>query len=193
MERSRPHPSRRELVGRDGEIERLRAAWRRRRSDRGRAGPAGVGKSRLVRELSRWAAGEGGVVLVGRATARGAPLRPIREALLGRPGWACAPVGTLTPFVPTLSALVPDWGEPTVATHGVRAGRLGGGRAPPAGSAGRRAHGDAGRSTTCSGPTRRPGGRRVPRRQRGGPAGPARRHSCVTARPARGASWRSRW
>ena len=108
----------RELVGRDGEIDRLREAWRAGGAVRVVRGPAGVGKSRLVRELSAWAVGQGGTVLVGRATARGAPLRPIREALLGAARLGIRPSGDLTPFVPTLSALVPEWGEPTVATPG---------------------------------------------------------------------------
>ena len=57
-------------------------------------------------------------MLVGRATARGAPLRPIREALLGAARLGIRPSGDLTPFVPTLSVLVPEWGEPTVAATG---------------------------------------------------------------------------
>src|SRR5215472_8784113 len=53
-------------------------------------GDPGVGKSRLVREVTEAAAGRGFFVLTGRATESSVPVpfRPISEALLGaaRPG-----------------------------------------------------------------------------------------------------------
>src|SRR6188472_157480 len=75
------------LVGRDEEARRLRAALAAAGTGRGStvflSGEAGIGKSRLVREIAR-TAGEGGLpVLAGRAVAGGAPtpFRPFAEAL----------------------------------------------------------------------------------------------------------------
>lgn len=104
------------LVGRGGELDSLRAAW-----DDGGAvvlvrGAAGIGKSRLVRELTSWATDRGGTVLVGRATptGRGTSLRPLREALLGLARRGLRPDPELAPFLPALGALVPDWAEGAV-------------------------------------------------------------------------------
>ncbi len=101
------------LVGRDGELDVLRGAWRAGGTVRVVRGPAGIGKSRLVRELGAWASARGGAVLVGRATAaaRATPLRPIREALLGAARRGLRPAEDLAPLVPALAALVPDWGD----------------------------------------------------------------------------------
>jgi DNA-binding SARP family transcriptional activator len=59
------------LVGREPEMARLRQDWERARSGRGGclllAGEAGVGKSRLGRELLQEIAGSGGLVLYGQA------------------------------------------------------------------------------------------------------------------------------
>ena len=97
--------------GGETELDALRQAW----SSGGVAtlvrGPAGIGKTRLVRELRSWAVAKGGVVLVGRSTAsaRTAPLRPIREALLGAARQGVRPGDDLAPYVPALASIVPDW------------------------------------------------------------------------------------
>ena len=82
------------LVGRDEEARRLRAALAAAGTGRGStvflAGEAGIGKSRLVREVVRTAGESGLTVLAGRAVAGGAPtpFRPFAEALTsaGRAG-----------------------------------------------------------------------------------------------------------
>ena len=105
----------RSLVGREGELSRLRAAWSSARDGTGSCvivrGVAGVGKSRLVRELEVWARADGATVLRGRASAAtDSPLRPVREALLGVARRGFRPNGAaLDPFVPALGRLVPDW------------------------------------------------------------------------------------
>jgi DNA-binding CsgD family transcriptional regulator/tetratricopeptide (TPR) repeat protein len=103
----------RHLVGRDHEVAALREAWTSGGTARLVRGPAGIGKSRLARELAAWAVGQGGTVLVGRASAaaRGAPLRPIEEALLGAARRGLAPGPELAPFRPALAALVPEWAD----------------------------------------------------------------------------------
>src|ERR687891_231349 len=78
----------RSLIGREGELSQLRAAWSSARDGTGSCvivrGVAGVGKSRLVRELEVWARAHGATVLRGRASAAtDSPLRPVCEALLG--------------------------------------------------------------------------------------------------------------
>jgi DNA-binding CsgD family transcriptional regulator len=85
------------------------------------AGTAGIGKSRLVREFVGWAREAGGTALVGRCSPSAAdvPLRPLREALLTAARSGLRPSAELTPFLPTLGALVPDW----VATAGPGADR----------------------------------------------------------------------
>ncbi len=74
------------LVGRDAEQEALRAAWARARAGHGAVlqleGEGGSGKTRLVRELIRWAQQEGALVLGGKAQqSETVPLGPVREAL----------------------------------------------------------------------------------------------------------------
>ena len=75
------------LVGRDEEARWLRAVLTAAGTGRGStvflAGEAGIGKSRLVREVTRAAAENGLAVLAGRAVAGGAPtpFRPFAEAL----------------------------------------------------------------------------------------------------------------
>jgi hypothetical protein len=62
-------PSRLPFVGRQGELDRLRARWAEAAAGRGRlvlvAGEPGIGKTRLVEELAERAAGDGAEVLWG--------------------------------------------------------------------------------------------------------------------------------
>ena len=79
------------------------------------AGEAGVGKSRLVREVSELATARGYLSLAGRAAelAVPVPFRPIVEALMraGRAG--VAPEATaFASYRPVLGALVPAWRQP---------------------------------------------------------------------------------
>ncbi len=99
------------LIGRANELEQLRRAWRRTGSSIVVSGPAGVGKSRLTRELAAWAAARGGWVLAGRATAsaHATPLRPIAEALLAAARRGEAPPDDLGMYRSVLARLVPDW------------------------------------------------------------------------------------
>ena len=79
------------------------------------AGEAGIGKSRLVREIVRAAGERGLTVLAGRAVAGGAPtpFRPFAEALTsaGRAGRLPASE-ELDPFRPVLGRLIPEWRPP---------------------------------------------------------------------------------
>ena len=73
------------------------------------AGEAGVGKSRLVREVAAGAEAAGVTVLVGRAVPAGEPYRPLVEAL----GTALRDRGipddeTLRPYLPALATVLPD-------------------------------------------------------------------------------------
>jgi DNA-binding CsgD family transcriptional regulator/tetratricopeptide (TPR) repeat protein len=99
------------MVGRDRELAQLQRAWRTGGQMLVVRGRAGIGKSRLVRELADWARGEGGTVLAGRcsATAGNVPYRSLREALLAAARVGLAPSSRLTAFRPALGSLVPDW------------------------------------------------------------------------------------
>ena len=100
------------LVGRERELAELVDAWAAGGAIVVR-GAAGVGKSRLVRELLSRAEGSGGAVLLGRCTAAAGatPLRPIREALLGAARRGVVPGPELDPYRPILAAVVPDWSD----------------------------------------------------------------------------------
>ena len=81
-------------------------------------GDAGIGKSRLVRELSDRARARGLVVLAGRAVQARQPMpyRPLAEAL----AVACRPAGPpdaaeLIPYRPALGRLIPEWHRPGLA------------------------------------------------------------------------------
>ena len=107
------------LVGRDEEARLLRAALTAAGTGRGStvfvAGEAGIGKSRLVREVARTAAESGLAVLAGRAVAGGSPtpFRPFAEALTsaGRAG-RLPSSEELGPFRPVLGRLIPQWRPP---------------------------------------------------------------------------------
>jgi predicted ATPase len=76
------------LVGRRAEIQALESVLDGAIEGRGGCavitGEAGIGKSRLIRELSRMAAGRQVPVVMGRAVpaSTSAPYRPVTEALL---------------------------------------------------------------------------------------------------------------
>jgi len=110
------------LVGRDEETGQLQAALAAAGTGHGRTvfltGEAGIGKSRLVRELAREAGARELTVLTGRAVAGGVPtpFRPFAEALVsaGRAGRLPAG-GELEPFRPALGRLIPEWRQPQAA------------------------------------------------------------------------------
>jgi predicted ATPase len=104
------------LVGREDEVQVLRDGLDRAGEGHGGTffvvGEAGVGKSRLVREVSRRARSDGFSVLTGRAVAGDIPVafRPLAEAVLGglrQHGRLDPP--ELRPFRPALGRLVPPW------------------------------------------------------------------------------------
>jgi DNA-binding CsgD family transcriptional regulator len=99
------------MVGRDRELALLSEAWRGDGQLLVVRGPAGIGKSRLVRELADQARDAGGPVLAGRCspTAGDVPLRPLREALLAAARVGLAPPSRLAAFLPVLGSLVPEW------------------------------------------------------------------------------------
>ena len=104
------------LVGREEEVQVLLAALDQAGDGHGGTflvvGEAGVGKSRLVREVSRAAGSRGLPVLTGRAVSGGAPVafRPLAEAVLGGlRGRGELDLPELRPFRPALGRLVPDW------------------------------------------------------------------------------------
>ncbi len=104
------------LVGRDGEMRHLRGALDAASTGRGRTallvGEAGIGKSRLARELSAAARQQGLVVLTGRAVAGQVPVpfRPFAEALSSALRVSGMPEPSeLGPLGPPLARLVPEW------------------------------------------------------------------------------------
>ena len=106
----------RALIGRDDELAAARTALASLQRGEGGlllvTGEAGVGKSRLVREVTAYAAGSA-TVLTGRAVPGAGPLRPLSEALLGR--WRGRPfpaAESLRPYRPALGRLLPGWSEP---------------------------------------------------------------------------------
>ena len=113
------------LVGRDEEVRLLRDALDAAASGHGGtwfvAGEAGVGKSRLAREVSRQAHARGMTVLTGRAVPGGVPVayRPLAEAVLnGLRGHDVLESPGLRAFRPALARLVPEW-QPREQVAGV--------------------------------------------------------------------------
>ncbi|MFL6129633.1 MAG: AAA family ATPase [Mycobacteriales bacterium] len=102
------------LVGRSSEVEHLCGRLNRLRTERSGglvvvSGEAGVGKSRLVREVAAKAEDGGLRVLTGRAVPAGEPYRPLVEAmgaaLRDRP---IPDDDALRPYLPVLAAVLPD-------------------------------------------------------------------------------------
>ena len=102
------------LVGRRAEIQALESALAGALAGQGGCavitGEAGIGKSRLMRELARMAAGLRVLVGMGRAVpaSASAPYRPVTEALLQL--LRRRPLGddpSLAPWLPHLTALLP--------------------------------------------------------------------------------------
>jgi len=92
------------MVGRVREFTQLQQAWRAGGQMLVVRGRAGIGKSRLIRELAGWVRDAGGTVLAGRCspTAGDVPFRPLREALLAAARLGLAPSSRLSAFRPAL-------------------------------------------------------------------------------------------
>ncbi|WP_084476861.1 helix-turn-helix transcriptional regulator [Actinokineospora enzanensis] len=101
-----------DMVGRDEESALLRSALGAARRGRGSAvflaGEAGLGKTRLLRDVTGTAGRA--AVLRGRATTSSAQFRPLSEALSSvlRHG-TVLDAAELAPYRPALSRLVPEW------------------------------------------------------------------------------------
>lgn len=106
------------LVGREPELERLRAAYKEALGGRPQlaliAGEPGIGKTRLSSEFVRWAHGEGATVLLGRCDEEPlAAYEPIVEALTRYVVAAGSDElrTNLGRHAPVLAKLVPEVGE----------------------------------------------------------------------------------
>jgi DNA-binding CsgD family transcriptional regulator len=107
------------LIDRGAELRTLAAALDAAAEGHGSAvfitGDAGVGKSRLTKDVVGQAASRGLLVLSGRGTESAVPVpyRPIAEALLGaaRMGLTADAPGVCD-YRPVLGALVPEWSRP---------------------------------------------------------------------------------
>jgi DNA-binding CsgD family transcriptional regulator/tetratricopeptide (TPR) repeat protein len=103
------------LVGRDDELSTLVAALREAEEGRGSMalllGDAGLGKSRLIREVTAVASTKGFAVLAGRAVSgRASAFRALAEALLSGLRDRRLPLAPeLDPFRAVLGRLVPQW------------------------------------------------------------------------------------
>src|SRR5215207_32360 len=111
-----------DFVGRADALARLAAAWDRARAGEARlalvAGEPGIGKTRLLAELGRGVAGDGGTVLYGRCAEETlVPYQPLVEALdayaaagdLAALAAGAGPAaGELARLVPRLAPALPD-------------------------------------------------------------------------------------
>jgi DNA-binding CsgD family transcriptional regulator len=101
------------VLGRDAEMAVLRTALTEAEGARGGvvvlAAEAGVGKSRLLRELADMARVHGDLVMTGRAVASGAvtPYRPLSEALLQASRGSGLPDSGLGPWLAALRDVLP--------------------------------------------------------------------------------------
>ena len=116
------------LVGRRAEIQALKSALAGALAGQGGCvvitGEAGIGKSRLIRELSQMAAARRVPVATGRAVpaSTSAPYRPVTEALLQLLRRRPLPDDpSLAPWLPHVAVLLPE------AVVGGRAAHVGGG------------------------------------------------------------------
>ncbi len=108
------------LIDRGAELESLVGALGAAAAGHGSAvfvtGDAGVGKSRLARDLAAEATRRGFLVLTGRGTESAVPVpyRPVSEALLGaaRAGLAADAPG-VADYRAVLGVLVPEWSRPS--------------------------------------------------------------------------------
>jgi DNA-binding CsgD family transcriptional regulator len=104
------------LIGRGAELHALSAALDRAREEAGGvlilAGDAGVGKSRLAREVASAAEARGFSVLTGRATESivPVPFRPFTEALMKVARSGVIPdAPEMASYRPALGSLIPEW------------------------------------------------------------------------------------
>ncbi len=107
------------LISRDAEVRALTAALDRAQDHDGGVviltGDAGVGKSRLVREVTSLASARGFAVLAGRATQSAVPVpfRPVTEALIRAARVGVVPdAPEIADYRPALGSLVPEWRRP---------------------------------------------------------------------------------
>jgi AAA ATPase domain len=103
------------LVGRQAEVQALESALAGALAGQGGCavitGEAGIGKSRLIRELATMAAGRQVPVVMGRAVpaSASAPYRPVTEALLQLLRRRPLPDDpALGPWLPHLAVLLPE-------------------------------------------------------------------------------------
>ncbi|MGN6794499.1 MAG: ATP-binding protein, partial [Streptosporangiaceae bacterium] len=106
------------LVGREAELGALSAALDQTSTSGGLivlAGEAGVGKSRIARELSALGSARGYTVICGRAVQASSPvpLRPFIEALIAvARTTAMEDLPAVAEYRRALASIVPDWGQP---------------------------------------------------------------------------------
>ncbi|WP_162564189.1 MULTISPECIES: LuxR family transcriptional regulator [Microbacterium] len=115
------------LVGRDRDLQLLRASLSHPPSLTVVEGEAGIGKSRLVRELVRDPALSGIRVLVGQCEQlhEPFPLGPVLDALSHAAGWIVperlgAVAGALAPLMPELAHLLPPPPDPALDAGAAR-------------------------------------------------------------------------
>src|SRR6266699_2992454 len=108
----------RTLVGRAAELDSLTAALDRASTSGGLvvlAGEAGVGKSRMVREVAALASARGYTVVRGQAVQASSPvpLRPFIEPLIAvARTTAMKDLPAVAEYRRALASIVPDWGQP---------------------------------------------------------------------------------